>query len=192
MNAVRANRWRGPSRPCSRLLIAATAASLVACSAANPLSISAPGGLSGASSEYRGVVNGLWRFDPDENVDRLEGHLTRASADQAAGLADRHQVRVGIDRSLFLGKASEVTVLPEGWTYSMDRVVNDGRTINIGDVVQIRADAGSSIEVLTDIVRKCDQPALPDENPDWDIGCKFVESFGRSGYAGETYFLTAF
>ena len=33
---------------------------------------------------------------------------------------------------------------------------------------------------------------MPGENPDWNIGCKFVDSFGSSGYAGETYFLTAF
>ncbi len=192
MTSVRAGRWQQLSRPCSRLLIATLAAGLAACSAANPLSISARGGLHSETGEFRGVVNGLWRFDPNENRDRLEGYLTGASEDQVARLADRHQVRVGIDRSLFLGEASEVTILPEGWTYSMDRVVDNGRTINIGDVVQIRSEAGSSVEVLTGIVRKCDQPALPDENADWDIGCKFVDSFGRSGYAGETYFLTAF
>ena len=46
----------------------------------------------------------------------------------------RYQVRVGIDRSVFIAEVSEVAVLPEGWTYSLDTIIDDGRTINVGDV----------------------------------------------------------
>lgn len=142
--------------------------------------------------ENRGVVNGLWRFDARENADRLSGYFVRASVDDAASLSGRYQVRVGIDRSWIWGKSTEVAVLPDGWTYSMNKVVDDGHTVNIGDVVDVRTEIGSNIESLIRIIRKCDQQALPDENPDWNIGCKSVDSFVSSGYAGETYFLTAF
>jgi hypothetical protein len=141
---------------------------------------------------HRGVVNGLWRYDPLENVKRLTGHLSGASSDDAQRLANHYQVRVGIDRSWWWGTFSEVAVLPEGWTYSLDKVVDDGRTVNIGDVVEIRTDAGKTFETFVRIIRKCDQPPVSDENPDWSIGCKSVDAFRPDGYAGEVYYLTTF
>lgn len=142
---------------------------------------------------FRGVVNGLWRFDQDENAGRLlKGYLPAESAAMMApALAERHQVRVGIDRGV-IGKFSDVSVLPVGWTHSLDKVVDDGRTVNIGDVVDIQTVIGTKITTVVAIARKCDRAPLAGENPDWNIGCKLAYQFGANGYAGSKYYLTVF
>jgi hypothetical protein len=141
---------------------------------------------------YRGVVNGLWRYDAAENIERLQGPFGETDPQDALQLSDRYQVRVGIDRSWFLGEFSEVVVLPAGWTYSPDVVVSDGRTINIGDVVKVHLQPSRGIRSVTELVRKCDESPLPDENKDWNIGCRSAGTFNSRGYAGEKYYLTGF
>jgi len=140
----------------------------------------------------RGVVNGLWEFDVVRNEQRLKGTYAKASPSEARELATRYQVRVGIDRSIFVYKAAEIVVLPEGWTHSPKSLVDDGRTINIGDVIEMRGRVGTNFEIVQVIVRKCDEAPVPGENKDWNIGCRTIEAFDSRGYAGERYYLTGF
>lgn len=169
-----------------------TAIFLDACSAANPLSISYADSPYSTEEVSRGVVNGLWEYDPPKNLVRLTGMFAGAEDQLAAQLADRHLVRVGINRSFFVAEFLEIVVLPEGWKYSLDAVVNDGRTINVGDVVDVRGHIGTNVESVIAIVRKCHAPPVPDENKDWNIGCKRVEGFDARGYGGEKHYLSGF
>jgi hypothetical protein len=175
-----------------RLVLAVGAVTLAGCSAASPFGIAVPDSTHQEQRVMRGVINGLWQFDPQQNAERLTGEFGGVSAGSAEDFADRYQVRVGIKRSWLLGQSSEISVLPEGWSYSLDRVVDDGQTVKIGDVVDIQTEPGTRLESVVRIVRQCDQPPVPGENHDWDIGCKLEHRFGSNGYAGEVYVLTAF
>ena len=73
-----------------------------------------------------------------------------------------------------VGRAREVVLLPDGWMYSLDAVIDDGRTVNIGDVVVATRSTDALLSRLNSIVRKCDAPALRNENRDWNIGCRRV------------------
>ena len=86
---------------------------------------------------------------------------------------------------MILTKFVEVAPLPEGWTYSLDKVIDDGRTVNVGDIVDIRTIIGGHVVPVIEIVRKCDAAPAPGENRDWQIGCKSYSSFNAKGYAGE-------
>jgi hypothetical protein len=110
----------------------------------------------------------------------------------ATQLSNRYLVRVGINRSYFIGRFLEFVALPEGWTYSTDEVVNDGHTINIGDVVDVRGHVGTNVESVIAIVRKCDAQPVPDENKDWNIGCGRIEAFDSAGFGGNKYYLSVF
>jgi hypothetical protein len=163
-----------------------------ACTPANPLATSWPHRKIETDEVSRGVVNGVWQYDPTRNSERLQGRFVGLSPDDARTLVGRYQVRVGIDRGWFVFRADDVVVLPAGWTYSLAAVIDNGRTINVGDVVQLRTLAGTHLNLLESIVRKCDSPPIPGENKDWDIGCKAVKYFDASGYGGERYYLTGF
>lgn len=163
-----------------------------ACSAGAPLVLVTPDPVQSEEKVIRGVVNGIWQFDPKQNADRLASYSIGASEAEAAPFSERYQVRVGISRSMLVTRFVEVVPLPEGWTHSMDKIVNNARTINVGDVVDIQTVVGSRIIPLIRIVRKCDEPPLADEDADWNIGCKSYDSFRSNGYAGEVYVLTGF
>ena len=165
---------------------------LGACTSANPLAISVPGLKYKEEKVIRGVVNGLWQHDAQANSKRLQGAFVDATDFEAGLLAEQHQVRVGINRSYFISSFLEVVLLPKGWTYSVDEVVDDGHTINVGDVVDVQPRVGTKITSITAIVRKCNAPPVPDENKDWAIGCKRVEEFDSRGYGGQKYYLSGF
>jgi hypothetical protein len=135
--------------------------------------------------EIRGVVRGLWSYSPEQNIDRLTRLSIGASESEAAPFAERYQVRVGVWYNAFAYQAIKVVPLPAGWTYSLDEIVNDGRTVNVGDIVDLRTIVGRRIIPLDRIVRKCDQPPTPDEREDWQLGCKSYDRFDDEGYAGE-------
>jgi hypothetical protein len=135
--------------------------------------------------EIRGVVRGLWSYSPAQNTDRLTRLSIGASEIEAAPYAERYQVRVGVWYNAFTYHAIKVVPLPEGWTYSLGEVVNDGRTVNVGDIVDLRTVVGERIIPLVRIVRKCDQPPSPDESHDWQLGCKSYTGFDDKGYAGD-------
>lgn len=184
-----AARWSAALAVC-----AATALALSGCSSATPFGIvytrHAP--KSAPEAVYRGVVNGLWQYDPPTNQARLQGPFCEADEDDAIRLSGRYQVRVGIDRGIVFGEFSEVVLLPEGWKYSTDEIINDGRTVNVGDVVVVHLEPAKGLRTVTDIVRKCDQAPTQGENKDWSIGCKRISSFQKNGYGGEIYRLTGF
>ena len=167
---------------------------LAACTGPNALVLlfESPDAVQKEDKVIRGVVRGLWRYGPKENVDRFTRFSVGASSSEAAGFANRYQVRIGIDLNMFGYMAVEVVPLPEGWTYSLDKVIDDGRTVNVGDIVDIRTTVGARIVPLVAIVRKCDAAPLPGENRDWPIGCKTYDSFRSNGYAGEVGALTGF
>ncbi len=171
---------------------AVSIALLNACSAANPLAISWPGPTYTEPTVVRGVVNGLWQYDVSQNIHRLQGAYAGVSPVEVPALSARYQVRVGINRSAFVYEASEVAVLPEGWTYSLDTVTTDGRTINVGDVVELRGQVGTNLDHVVVLIRKCNSPPDPGERKDWNIGCKKIEHFDSRGYGGEKYYLTGF
>jgi hypothetical protein len=164
---------------------------LAGCTSANPLATSFPDAPYSEEKMLRGVVNGFWEFDPDRNMARLQSPFAKADKELAKELADRHLIRVGINRSIWIGRSLEVVALPNGWTYSLVEPVDDGKTINIGDVVDVRGHVGTNVESVVSIVRKCNATPLPDENKNWSIGCKHVDSFDANGY-GEKYYWTAF
>lgn len=173
-------------------VVVVAAVLLSGCSAGAPLVIATPDPVQTEEKVILGVVNGLWRYEPGQNVDRLTKMAVGASEREAAEFSDRYQVRVGIDRGILVAKFVEVVPLPDGWTHSLDSVIDDGQTVNVGDVVEIRTSIGSRIIPLVRIVRKCDEAPLPGENRDWRFGCKTYDSFRSNGYAGEVYVLTGF
>lgn len=151
-----------------------------------------PRRLPGPEEELVGVVNGLWRYSLPENQERLRrDHLFERSEIQA--LADRHMVRVGISRGVLTGRFAEYVLLPEGWRYSAIDVVDDGKTINVGDVVVLRAAKPRRTDYLIGIKRKCNAPPASGERPEWSIGCIPVTKFGKkTGYGGEQYVFSIF
>ena len=163
-----------------------------ACTSANPMGISVPDLPYADEQESRGVVNGFWEYDPAKNEARLKGAFAKAGDELAKELANRHLVRVGVNRSLFVGSSLEVVALPDGWTYSLEEVVDDGRTINVGDVVDVRGHIGTNVESIIAIVRKCSVTPMPSENKDWNIGCKRIETFDVSGYGGDKHYWSVF
>ncbi len=165
---------------------------VTACTSANPLAISFPDSPYSDEKVSRGVVNGFWEYDPAKNEARLKGAFAKAGDELAKELANRHLVRVGINRSYFFGHSLEIVALPEGWTYSLEEVVDDGRTINVGDVVDVRGHIGTGVESVIALVRKCSATPMPGENKDWSIGCKSIETFDASGYGGDKYYMSAF
>jgi hypothetical protein len=176
-----------------RLIPLALVCSLVAaCTSANPLGISVPALTYKEERTIRGVVNGLWKHDTEGNSRRLQGAFVDATEAEAGLLADQHQVRVGINRSYFVASFLEIVLLPKDWSYSLDEVVDDGHTINVGDVVDVQPRVGTKITTVTSIVRKCNAAPAPDENKDWAIGCKPVEEFDSRGYGGQKYYLSGF
>ena len=132
------------------------------------------------------MVNGLWRFDKDQNSKRLlNGYLPPENASMASTFADRYQVRVEIERGVLFTRFSEIAILPIGWEYRLDKVVNNGHTVNIGDLVDIQTVIGTKITSVVTIVRKCDQaPRAGKGSSSWNIGCKLDGSFGSNDYAG--------
>lgn len=165
------------------------------CTSAMPLGVvwsdlPAKAGEDGIES-VTGVVNGLWQCDVEQNSRRLAGRFARVSAADIPALAARCQVRVGIDKAV-VGEAREIVVLPDDWRHSFDAVIDDGRTINIGDVVVVTRQAESRLSLLDRIERKCSAPAAATENKDWNIGCKKADGFDSQGYAGERYYWLAF
>ena len=174
----------------SVVALLSAAALLSGCIAGAPLSIQVPRQLE-TEQEMVGVVNGLWLFDPEANRKRLASDKGIAP-EILESLSENHQVRVGIKRSILVGSAAVVVVLPDGWRYSATEVVDDGVTVNVGDIVRIRGARGRQVDYLVRIERKCNKPATGPEPWGFDLGCQAVTDFDSNGYGGEKYFLTMF
>jgi hypothetical protein len=146
----------------------------------------------GEEYEVKGVVNGLWEYDVDENRSRIEEFLPEDTVSDVDQAAELYQVRVGIKRGMFTASATEVVLLPEGWSYTTESDIKGDNVVNIGDVVAIRAQENRMVDYLTKIVRKCNETPSEDERPEWDIGCQSVSEFDDDGYGGNTYYWMGF
>ena len=146
----------------------------------------------GEEYETIGVVNGLWEYDVNENRSRIEELLPEGTITNMDQLANLYQVRVGVKRGMFSASASEVVILPDGWTYTTESDIEGDNVINVGDVVSIRAQKNRQVDYFTKIVRKCNETPDEGEKPEWDLGCQSVAEFDEDGFGGETYFWTGF
>lgn len=139
------------------------------------------------------MVNGLWRYDLAENKIRLQQDKRLLSEARIEELSTRYLVRVGMRRSNLNPRIAEYVVLPEGWRFSPVDIVNDGRTVNVGDIVTLKVASPRMVDYLTGIERKCDSTPDASERPEWQIGCTAVTAFGdKSGYGGKHYYWTGF
>jgi hypothetical protein len=173
------------------MLFAAVSLLGTGCVAGAPTAIRLPTSL-GPDQEIMGVVIGLWEVDMKRNRERLSQEPS-LSTKEIDDLTPRAQVRIGVRRGLFWGRFAEVVVLPENWTFSTTAVINDGVTVNVGDVVLIRGAMGRRVDFLLSILRKCDASPMPLEGWGFDLGCRRVEEFNqRTGYGGEYYIFTVF
>ena len=146
----------------------------------------------GEEYETIGVVNGLWQHDADQNRSRLEKLLPEGTSTDLDEESKLYQVRVGIRRSMFNALATEVVILPEGWSYTTTSDVEGDNVINIGDVVSIRAQKNRLVDYFIEIVRKCNEPPKEDERPEWNIGCQSISGFDEDGYAGNKHYWVGF
>lgn len=168
-------------------------------------------GPTGPDTPLVGMVNGLWRCEPAENEARLAKHPDLLGDIDPAKTRDQCQVRVGFKRGYpypiplpgpgsfpfvipMSTKAmiSEYVLLPAGWKVSLTEIINDGSTVNVGDVVEVRLQKGRIGDWLVRTIRKCNDPPAKDEPHAWKLGCKRYNSFNEHGYAGEKYFWTVF
>lgn len=166
------------------VVVALVTAIVSACSAAGPLVTTVPNREPEAAV---GVVNGVWRYDQNENAERMRKWHSRTDEGNIAELSQRYQVRVGIRRSGPFGDYAEVAVLPAGWVFSQVDVIDDGKTVNVGDIVEIENKIGTNLEFLQRIVRKCNATPVTGERSEWKIGCKAIHTFDEQGYGGEHY-----
>ena len=154
----------------------------------------------GEESVLRGVVNGLWKYDPETfgpKIAKFDEHLT---PEEISEYSARYIVRVGIDRAppidfispVPLGKWAEFVVLPAGWTHDLQTISADPKVINVGDIVDIRVQKGRYFDFLDAVVRQCGDPVVPDENRDWNIGCKTFKKFDSQGFAGDYHFFRTY
>jgi hypothetical protein len=148
----------------------------------------------------RGVVNGLWKYDPEtigQKMAKYDEHLT---PEEISEYSTRYIVRVGVNRAppvefispVVLGKWVEFVVLPAGWTHDLHTISSDPTVVNVGDVVDVRAQKGRYFDFLDTIVRQCGDTATAGENKDWDIGCKTYKDFDNRDFAGDYHFLRSF
>jgi hypothetical protein len=168
-------------------------------------------GPEGAEDLRVGLVNGLWRHETAENEVRLSKHPDLLGDIDPVKSRDQCQVRVGFKRGytypvpfpgpgpvpLLLpfsttGFASEYVLLPPGWKSSLKEVVNDGATINVGDIVEVRVQKGRIGDWLVRLIRKCNDAPAKGEPRAWKLGCRGYDAFDEHGYAGEKYYWTAF
>ena len=156
---------------------------------------------SGEVSVVRGVVNGVYRYDPEDTLQRMTKYDDHLSQEEISDYSQRYVVRVGIDRAPTISVISPVVlgarwadyvVLPEGWTHDPFAISEESTVVNVGDIVEIAIQKGRHYDFFRSLVRKCNEPALEDENPDWNIGCKTYDEFEKSGYAGEYYTFRMF
>jgi len=139
-----------------------------------------------------GVVNGLWQYDVNQNRSRLKELLPEGTSTDIDQESKLYQVRVGIRRSMLNASATEVVILPEGWSYTTTSNIEGDNVVNIGDVVSIRAQKNRLVDYFIEIVRKCNEPPKEDERPEWNIGCQSISEFGEDGYGGNKYYWVAF
>lgn len=184
------------------VLLGALAASGCVSSPANPLLLCLDNNPDpkGEARVVRGVVNGLWKYDPEKTLAHMAKYDEHLTPEERQKYSGRYIVRVGVRRGppieflspFALGKWVEYVVLPEGWTHDALAVSSDPKVINVGDVVDVWAQKGRYYDFLNALVRQCDAPPTAGENKDWSIGCKTYDDFDKQGFAGDYHYFRSF
>ncbi len=187
---------------CYLLLILATALSGCVSSPANPLLICLDNNPDpkGDARIVRGVVNGLWKYDPDKVSGMMAKYDEQLTPEERAEYSKRYIIRVGVRRGppieflspIVLGRWIEYVVLPEGWSYDAQAISSDPTKINVGDVVDVWTQKGRYVDFLNAVVRQCDAPPVAGENKEWAIGCKTYQGFDKAGFAGDHHYFRSF
>ena len=181
--------------------------SLVAVSAC--VSISSPGNSSfsfgtltpsGEEEIVRGVVNGLYKYEPAKTKEQMEKYDEHLSQSEISEYSQRYVVKVGINREpilaalspIVIAKWSDYVVLPAGWSHDLAAISDEANVLNVGDVVDIRKQSGRRYDFFSKLVRKCSDPPVENENSDWNIGCKIYGEYNEHGFAGEFYNIRQF
>jgi hypothetical protein len=154
----------------------------------------------GEARVIRGVVNGLWKYDPEKTLAHMAKYDEHLTPEQRQEYSGRYIVRVGVNRGppieilspFALGKWVEYVVLPPDWSHDALAVSNDPKVINVGDVVDVWAQKGRYYDFLNALVRQCDAPPVAEENKDWSIGCKTYNGFDKAGFAGDYHYFRSF
>jgi len=154
----------------------------------------------GEARIVRGVVNGLWQYDPDKTSEMMAKYDEQLTPEERSEYSKRYIIRVGIKRGppfeflspIALGKWIEYVVLPDHWSYDAQTMSPDPTVINVGDVVDVWAQKGRYFDFLNALVRQCDAPPVTGENRDWAIGCKTYQGFDKAGFAGDYHLLRSF
>ena len=151
----------------------------------------------GDETIVRGVVNGLYEYNPDRTATALEKYAPGLSADDRAELSRRYVVRIGVNRGyspvlVNLAVAADYVLLPAGWKHDRSAISADPSVVNVGDIVEFRMQAHRYFNYLDSVVRKCDATPVANEKRDWQIGCKTYPAWDAHGYAGEIYHFTKF
>ncbi|MEQ9009459.1 MAG: hypothetical protein RLP12_16365 [Ekhidna sp.] len=133
----------------------------------------------GQPEVVRGVINGVYKYDPEQTREQLEEWDSHLSSSDIEAFSERYIVRVGIDRQSTMSAISgfitgviwgisfaDYVLLPPGWIYSYSEIVNFPNFVNVGDVVDIEIQTGRSFDHFVALVRKCNEQPEPDENPD--------------------------
>jgi len=155
---------------------------------------------SGEEETLRGVVNGLWKFDPARTLARMSKYEEHLTPQEISEYSQRYIVRVGIRKAppfkllspVPLSSAAEFVVLPAAWSHDPFVVSGRPEIINVGDVVEIRTQHGRYYDFLVAIVRQCDALPVEGERKEWALGCKTYRAFDESGYAGVKYRVRTF
>ena len=160
-------------------------------SPAGPIFLKSEG--KGEEYELIGVVNGIWRYDEEQNHDRLRRFLPSEDATEIAELADRYQVRVGFKRGILGGgSAVDVALLPEGWTHTTTNNAKSETEVQPGDVVLALVQRGRLVDKVIAIHRRCDDAPTKEELKEHSIGCFEITDFGERGYGGKRYYFSVF
>ncbi len=142
---------------------------------------------------HTGVVIGVYRLTEKDNTRRLLGQHGKIQREMLDVWKKRQLVRVLLDEHWHIplvassADHAELVALPSDWRVMSNELVNDGKTINIGDIVRTETVIGATLEQVTAIVRKCNASPAVDENVDWQIGCKFRKLRKNRSYIGLRY-----
>lgn len=151
-----------------------------------------------------GVVNGMYKFDPQWTRKQLDIYASDLSEEEREDLSTRYVIHVGYDRMMAgvifvplirgnLGhKASEHVLLPQGWVADSAAISSDSEVINVGDLVRVRIQRGRFFDFVEGLVRKCGDKPASGEDEDWNLGCRTYQGYDSHGYAGEVYYFRPF
>lgn len=157
----------------------------------------------GPERVVQGVVNGLWNCTATQNRARLDKYKKYLGTINPGTVEPQCQVRVGVQQ---LGRMwdsgprppktwhpfIELVILPPDWRVELADIIDDGRTVNFGDIVEVSYQNFRVANPLIRIVRKCNAARDPSELPEWQIGCRKFDGFDAGGYAGDHYVWTVF